>query len=98
VDAAKNWKGSLLAEQDIVHMSFMTKNLKAVAFSITKCFPSRYASNPLLRYQSVMDARGFNPEALMVSLRHLFDNRAQGKQLCSDGRRPHDTLVHDLPF
>jgi hypothetical protein len=32
-------------------------------------------------YSTVMDVAGFSPEALMVALRHLFENRAHGNVL-----------------
>ncbi len=45
-------------------------------------------SDPAM-YSSVMDARGFSLEALMVALSHLFDNRAQDNgfvQMAQDTR------------
>ena len=53
----------------------MTEAMKAVATVITTASPPDV--HPGL-YDVVMAARGYNPEALMVALSHLFDNRAMG--------------------
>jgi hypothetical protein len=74
-DGTKKMKMSVLGEEDVVHIFFMTKAVKAVEVSITNASPPDV--HPAL-YSSVMDARGFNPEALMVALSHLFDNMTQG--------------------
>jgi hypothetical protein len=77
-DGAKKMKRSVLGEEDVVHISFMTKAMKAVAVAITNASPPDV--HPAM-YSSVMDARGFSPEALMVALMHLFYKRSQGNGL-----------------
>ena len=74
-DPAKKRKRSLLGEEDVVAITCMTDAVKAVVAAITSASPP--GVNPSL-YDTVMSAAGFTPEALMVALSHLFDNRAQG--------------------
>uniref|UniRef100_A0ACD5UN65 Uncharacterized protein n=1 Tax=Avena sativa TaxID=4498 RepID=A0ACD5UN65_AVESA len=68
-------KRSLMGEEEVVAITYMTEAMKAVAAAITTTSPPDV--HPSL-YDTVMSTTGFSPEALMVALSHLFDNRAQG--------------------
>uniref|UniRef100_A0ACD5U3I2 Uncharacterized protein n=1 Tax=Avena sativa TaxID=4498 RepID=A0ACD5U3I2_AVESA len=85
-DPCKKRKRSLLGKEDVVHITCMTDAVKAVADTITIASPPDV--HPAL-YDAVMDAKGYIPEALMVALRHLLDNRAMGNdfvQMAEDHR------------
>jgi hypothetical protein len=63
-----------LAEEDIIHMSFMAEAVKDVVVAITNASPPDVHHS---LYNAAMDARGFSQEAIMVDLSHLFNIRAQ---------------------
>jgi hypothetical protein len=86
-DDEKKRKRSGFAKEGVGHMTFIIEVVKAVVHDITIVAPPDV--HPTL-YSAVMDASPtFIPDAKMVALSHLFDNRAQGKgfvQMAEDHR------------
>ncbi|KAE8820939.1 Kelch-like protein 5 [Hordeum vulgare] len=78
----RNMKWACFMTEELTIFTSMTRAVKAVAIAIKE---SKIVDVYPELYNVMMDQIGFKPEALMVALNHLLDNKAQGVCFISMG-------------
>jgi hypothetical protein len=97
VDAARKRKMYVFVEEDVGHMTFIIEVVKAVAVAINNAAPPDV--HPAM-YSAIMDVgcltylqrRGEDGGSKTPLLQ-----QGSGKQVCPDGRGPHEDVVQDHP-
>jgi hypothetical protein len=89
---ARKRKSGAFADDEIMAFTNMTNTVKDVAYAIRDKKPIDVHPN---LYSTVMDVVGHTKEALMATLYHLVDHKAQGTNFV--GTDTQNPLARDLP-